>query len=162
MKSKSRFYTDTQGRTRYIGKKAVTESDNRLLRAPERGEKGQFITKDGKVIFVGGPSGGGGSSGGGSSFEDNIVAKFEEALQGAENSVRNQPKPDWYSDEEWQQKINKRLQNVTVGVGSANNLPGIELIIPGQEAKWRDYYVERARVDQLDNIYVTRLANIRR
>jgi hypothetical protein len=29
------------------------------------GEKGNFITKDGKVVFIGGPGGGGGTAGGG-------------------------------------------------------------------------------------------------
>jgi len=32
---------------------------------PHKGEKGQFIKKDDRVIFIGGPGGGGGEAGGG-------------------------------------------------------------------------------------------------
>jgi len=155
MKRQSKFYTDGQDRVRYIGgKKSVQDSTDKLLRAPQRKKQGQFITKDGKIIFVGGPGSGGGS---GSSIEDAIASRFEEVIQEQENAIRNQEKPDWYSDEEWQDKIDKRVRNVVVGVDSAQNIPGIELIIPGQQAKWRNYFVERQRVDQLDNIYVSRI-----
>jgi len=63
MSKRSSFYTDDQGRVRYIGgrKKAHPASDIPLT-APHR-EKGNFITTDdGRVVFIGGPSSGGGTS----------------------------------------------------------------------------------------------------
>jgi len=64
MVKKSSFYTDNQGRLRYIGRrKKVQSASNVPLTAPRRGEKLQFITnQEGKVIPIGGPSSGGGSS----------------------------------------------------------------------------------------------------
>ena len=64
MVKKSSFYTDDQGRVRYIGSRAKTQSaSNMPLIAPRR-EKGNFITTEGRVVFIGGPGAGGGSSSG--------------------------------------------------------------------------------------------------
>lgn len=63
MTVKSRFYTDKQGRVRFVGKKTISKSTSQLLHAPVRGNKGNFITTDdGRTVFLGGPSVGGGSS----------------------------------------------------------------------------------------------------
>ena len=69
MKKQSKFFTDSEGRVRYIGndRKAKDEGGAQTAKtetALRRGEKGNFITKDGKVIFVGGPGSGGGAGSG--------------------------------------------------------------------------------------------------
>lgn len=74
MKKHSRFYTDKQGRVRYIADKTKSSSDAVMTHAPERKKAGQFITTEGQVVFVGGPGAGGGS--GGSSI--NIIGGTEE------------------------------------------------------------------------------------
>lgn len=67
-RKRSKFYTDAQGRVRYMGndqKKKAPIDDSGVVSAPRRSdEKGSFITNDeGRVIFVGGPGSGGGGVG---------------------------------------------------------------------------------------------------
>jgi len=63
--TKSRFYTDEQGRIRYIGSSDIKRVTSDVpLTAPRR-DKGNFITTDeGRVVFTGGPGSGGGTAGG--------------------------------------------------------------------------------------------------
>jgi hypothetical protein len=75
MKKKSMFYTDGQGRTRYMGKNDAKQSQptsriSVVETAPQR-KALQFITnEEGRVIPIGGPSGG---AGGASASSGNIV-----------------------------------------------------------------------------------------
>lgn len=66
---KGKFFTDKQGRVRYIGGKTNHDSQKDVppQHAPQCDKKaGSFITTEGRVVFVGGPgSGGGGASGSG-------------------------------------------------------------------------------------------------
>jgi hypothetical protein len=50
------------------------------------GKKGDFITKDGKVIFVGGPGGGGGEAGGGGGV---TPIKSKDKIESTERKVIN-------------------------------------------------------------------------
>lgn len=79
MKKQSMFYTDNQGRTRYIGnsgQKQVTAQVKAMETAPMRKKAGSFITnEDGRVIFIGGPGSGGGSTSIGQS--GNIIIKSD-------------------------------------------------------------------------------------
>ena len=102
--TRSKFFTDSEGRVRYVGndRKAQDKGSAQVVKtetAPQRGKKGQFITKDGKVIFIGGPGSGSGSSGGGavSSKPTNVRQQhFDSIISIARN-------PSAYLDRDWAQ-----------------------------------------------------------
>ena len=65
MKRKTKFYTDSQGRVRYMGsskqKRSTVHIETAPMTAPRRKKSGSFITnEEGRVIFIGGPNAGGG------------------------------------------------------------------------------------------------------
>jgi len=78
MVKKSSFYTDNQGRVRYIGRrKKVRSASDVSPTAPRREKELQFITRDGQVVPIGGPSAGGGSTGSGT---DSLSIREGESL----------------------------------------------------------------------------------
>lgn len=85
MNKRSRFYTDTQGRVRYISKHKADKQSSVLIHAPVRKKAGSFITTEGRVIFVGGPGSGGGTASSNTydvNPEDIIRAVYEDSPQG--------------------------------------------------------------------------------
>lgn len=60
------------------------------------------------------------------------------------------------SQEDFDTKVARRTRLVVVGLGHARTVPYINAICPGQDATWQGYRINRRRVDQLDNVYVSR------
>jgi hypothetical protein len=89
----------------------------------------------------------------------NIKEVFEQAIARQEHLVFETAfQFDDETDEEFQAKVEGRLKRVCIGLGHARQFPGINGICPGQEVVWEGFYIQRRRVDQLDNIYVSRAA----
>jgi len=83
---------------------------------------------------------------------------FEKAISRQEKLTRsNAFKFDDETQEEFDAKVARRIKMVCTGVGNAREIPGINAICPGLDADWNGYRINRRRVDQLDNIYVSRI-----
>lgn len=86
MSKKSMFYTDEQGRVRYMGRKEDKKTQATAIIkdievAPTR-QKGNFITnEEGRVIFIGGPQSGAGSSSG-SSLLSKLASNLMTVIEG--------------------------------------------------------------------------------
>lgn len=87
----------------------------------------------------------------------NLEDVFEQAISHQENLIREQAyKFDDETQDEFDAKVARRIKLVCVGIGHARQYPGINAICPGLDAIWKRYRIDRRRVDQLDNIYVSR------
>lgn len=83
-KKRSMFYTDSQGRVRYMDNDRGQAGDSgtgvcSVEAAPQQGEKGRFITKDNRVIFIGGPGSGRGTGSSRSTGEPQNMQRFDVA-----------------------------------------------------------------------------------
>lgn len=102
---------------------------------------------DGVKMEVGGPIDG----------LEKLAARFDNALRRQEELViKTACRFDDESEEEFNAKVQRRLANVCMGIGSSWELPGITAICPGSDATWAGFIINRRRVDQLDNIYIRR------
>ena len=84
---------------------------------------------------------------------------FEEAISRQEEATTKLTMDcrfDDETDEQFEAKLQRRINYVCVGIGHARTIPGINGICPGQDANWNGYRINRRRVDQLDNVYVSR------
>lgn len=82
---------------------------------------------------------------------------FEKAIARQEVLVQDRAhKMEWETDDEFNAKVAQRIKMVCVGLGHARDIPGINGICLGLDADWEGYHIERRRVDQLDNVYVSR------
>ena len=83
--------------------------------------------------------------------------KFEQAIARQEQLVHENAYA-WLDEtpEQFNEKYTNRLSRVCVGIGHARDIPGINSICPGQDATWQGFRINRRRVDQLDNVYVSR------
>ena len=82
---------------------------------------------------------------------------FEQAISRQEQLTREiAVKFDDETQEEFDAKVERRINMVCVGLGHARNIPEINGICPGMEATWEGFRISRRRVDQLDNVYVSR------
>jgi len=87
----------------------------------------------------------------------NAKQMFEEAITRQERLVRDVAfKFDDETEAEFEAKVTRRISIVCIGIGHARNVPGINAICPGQDAIWEGFRINRRRVDQLDNVYVSR------
>lgn len=83
---------------------------------------------------------------------------FEEAIARQERIILQETFrfPD-ETQEEVDAKNARRIKMVCVGMGHASQFSDINLICPGQDVNWEGFRINRRRVDQLDNIYVSRI-----
>lgn len=86
-----------------------------------------------------------------------LAAHFDNAIKRQEELIiKDAFRFDDETEEEFNAKIQRRISKVCMGVGSAQDFPGITAICPGQNAVWNSFRINRRRVDQLDNIYISR------
>jgi len=82
---------------------------------------------------------------------------FEEAIARRELQILvNAHKFEDEEFEEFYAKIANRIMRVVVTF-RARDLAAIDSVCVGLDAEWQGFYIQRRRVDQLDNIYVSRL-----
>ena len=87
----------------------------------------------------------------------NLKAIFEEAISRQEVLVLSTAhRFDDESQDDFYAKMSNRIKHITATL-QAKDLHGINAICAGLDAKWQGFYIQRRRVDQLDNIYVSRL-----
>ena len=92
--------------------------------------------------------------------QEKVIAIFEKRIKAQEQLIINTAhKFDDESLDQFYAKVSRRIRNVCVGVGHAQDIPGINIICPyrnGTQTEWNGYIVSRNAVDQLDNVYVRR------
>ena len=82
---------------------------------------------------------------------------FENAIARQENlKLENAFRFDDETQAEFDAKVARRLKSVCVGLGSTDEYPRVKEICPGQSVVWQGYKIARRRVDELDNIYISR------
>jgi hypothetical protein len=89
----------------------------------------------------------------------NLKEKFEQDIARQEERIRKDAfKFDDETQEEFEDKIARRIKLTVTACYRANELPGINAVSIdfGGSVNWEGFKVIRRRVDQLDNVYVSR------